>query len=274
MVLEDMTDQLFLWDHPVSSYAQKIRIALREKNIPFQFATPKGAGSGNADITDPEFLAAGPRGEVPILVDGDLKIFDSSIILEYIEDKYPDVPLRPAGIVERVKARMIEEVCDSQYEAINWGVGEIESFKRAEGEKADKIKKQARHQSKQLHAWLEVQLGDAQWFGGEVFGWADVCVWPFVNRSTSYNLEPESGTPLRLWYERAKERESVKSVFKEFEAGVKALAGAADILKRGLIKREYRDHRLEWMVKSGGLDIVAEGLEKNNIRFSWPDVLE
>jgi len=36
----------------------------------------------------------------------------------------------------------------------------------------------------------------------------------------------------------------------------------------GLFKREYRDHRLEWMMKSGGLQIVLKGLEAGNIRFT------
>jgi glutathione S-transferase/RNA polymerase-associated protein len=39
-------------------------------------------------------------------------------------------------------------------------------------------------------------------------------------------------------------------------------------IESGLFKREYRDHRLEWMIRSGGLDIVLEGIEKGNIRFS------
>ena len=42
----------------------------------------------------------------------------------------------------------------------------------------------------------------------------------------------------------------------------------ADILEQGLFKREYRDHRLEWMIKTAGLDVIREGLAKDNIRFS------
>lgn len=39
----------------------------------------------------------------------------------------------------------------------------------------------------------------------------------------------------------------------------------------GEIKREYRDHRLEFLVKSGGIEVVLEGLKRENIRFSWPE---
>jgi glutathione S-transferase/RNA polymerase-associated protein len=37
---------------------------------------------------------------------------------------------------------------------------------------------------------------------------------------------------------------------------------------KGYFKREYRDHRLEWMIKSGGLEVVLRGLEAGNIRFT------
>jgi hypothetical protein len=39
-------------------------------------------------------------------------------------------------------------------------------------------------------------------------------------------------------------------------------------VEKGLFKREYRDHRLEWMMKSGGVEVVLQGLERGNIRFS------
>ncbi len=45
----------------------------------------------------------------------------------------------------------------------------------------------------------------------------------------------------------------------------------AKLLEQGLFKREYRDHRLEWMVKSGGLEVVSQGMAKGNIRFT-PDL--
>ena len=40
------------------------------------------------------------------------------------------------------------------------------------------------------------------------------------------------------------------------------------LIASGIFKRQYRDHRLEWMVRSGGLDIVLAGLRQNNIRFT------
>jgi glutathione S-transferase/RNA polymerase-associated protein len=41
-----------------------------------------------------------------------------------------------------------------------------------------------------------------------------------------------------------------------------------DLVRSGQFVREYRDHRLEWMLRSGGMDIVREGMQRRNIRFS------
>jgi glutathione S-transferase len=266
--------ELFLWDHPVSPFCQKVRIALREKSIPFQFSTPKGTGTGIIANVDANFADGNHRLEVPTLVvDRSFKIFDSTIILEYIEDMFPDsTSLRAADPTGRARARMIEDVCDSQYEAVNWGLGELATFRRAENnpELAEKLRAKAEACISEIQEWLTQQLGGASWFGGKSFGYADVCVWPHVNRSSSYGLEPKPGTPLGDWYERTKGRPSVKSVFEEFQANAKNMSGAYEALQKGLLKREYRDHRLEWMIKAGGIDIVKEGIDKDNIRFQWP----
>jgi len=64
----------------------------------------------------------------------------------------------------------------------------------------------------------------------------------------------------------------VKETFAEMAEAAKLMStNFKKAFADGSSKREYRDHRLEWMVKSGGIDIVLEGLKKGNIRFSWPD---
>ena len=145
---------MLLYEHPLSSYAQKVKIALREKGLDFKAETPPALGSGKADG---QFAAASPRNEVPALIDGDVQIFDSTIILEYLEDKFPSPPLLPRDPAQRAKARMIEEVCDTLYEAINWGLSEIRWFKRAEGEQAEKMTATAARQTAELQAWLDRQ---------------------------------------------------------------------------------------------------------------------
>jgi hypothetical protein len=93
---------------------------------------------------------------------------------------------------------------------------------------------------------------------------------PYLNRSFFYGLGTPAGSTLAQWRERLIERPSVAATFKEFEAAAAGMASAAERLASGQIRREYRDHRLEWMMKSGGQQIVLDGLARNNIRFTWP----
>jgi glutathione S-transferase len=86
---------------------------------------------------------------------------------------------------------MIEDVCDTLYEAVNWGLSEIRWFKRAEGEQAEKMTATAARQTAELQAWLTGKLGSGHGSTASSFGWADLSVAPYVNRSFHYGL----GTP-------------------------------------------------------------------------------
>jgi glutathione S-transferase len=259
---------LLLYEHPVSSYVQKVKIALREKGLPFKAEQPEGFGT---ERKDGPFADANPRIEVPVLVDGPTRIFDSTVIMEYVEERWPDPPLLPRDPAARAFARMTEDVCDTQYEAVNWGFGEVLWFGRATGGLAEHLKAQAARQTTVLGEWLAARLGDADWFGGDRFGWADAAAAPMVNRSVHYGLGPPAGSPLARWHARLRERPSVAETFAEFDAAVSRRGDGAALYATGARRREYRDHRLEWMVKSGGIDVVLAGLRANNIRFPWPE---
>lgn len=259
---------VIVYDHPLSPYGQKVKIALLEKGLPFEAPMPDGIGAGSS-VTD--FLKASPRGEVPALVDGnDVHIFDSTVILEYIEDRWPEPPLLPADPLARARVRMLEDTMDTHYEAINWGIQEIRFFGRASGELAESIEAHAAKQIEGWYRWLTEQLDGRDWFNGGSFGWGDLSVVPHLNGSRWFGFEPKG--ILLDWLERVNERESVRMVREAAQAvrfdgpnsDIEALQAA---VASGAFKREYRDHRLEWMIKSGGFSVVEEGLAKDNIRF-------
>ena len=256
---------LVLYEHPLSPYAQKCKIALYEKGVPFEVKMPAAIGTGHADD---DFIKANPRAEVPALIDGDFAIFDSTIILEYIEDRFPEPRLMPRDPKGRARARMIEDAMDTHYEPINWGLGEIRWFKRAEGERARVIEARAAAQARDFYAWLERHLGDRQWFGGDQFGWADLSVIPYVNGSTGLGVGPSPTSKLGQWQSGANTRPSVQKTAQAAAESIKGMAMVGEAVRQRLFKREYRDHRLEWMIRSGGLDVVLEGLQTDTIRFS------
>ena len=256
---------LVIYEHPLSPYAQKVKISLDEKGVPYEAKMPNAIGSGQPDL---DFLKANPRGEVPALIDDGFAVFDSTIILEYIEDKWPAPPMLPKSPQERANARTIEEVMDTLFEPINWGMGEIRWFKRAEGEKARTIEARAAQQVRGIYGWLARHLGDKQWFNGDTFGWADLSVVPYMNGALGSGFAPDKGSKLSAWLERANARPSVQKSAKAAADVIAQMANVAGAVQSGMFKREYRDHRLEWMIRSGGIDVILEGMKKDNIRFS------
>src|SRR5262249_56442722 len=101
-----------LYEHPLSPYAQKVKIALGEKGVPFESRLPDLLGGNLA-----EFAPLNPRLEVPTLVDGEVTVFDSTVILEYLEDRWPTPALLPAGPAERARVRLLAGLCDPSHQA-------------------------------------------------------------------------------------------------------------------------------------------------------------
>jgi glutathione S-transferase/RNA polymerase-associated protein len=179
--------------------------------------------------------------------------------------------MRPAGAAERARVRMLEEVMDTHFEAINWGLSEIRWFRRAEGAQAEALQAAAKKQTEGYFAWLEKQLGEREWFNGAAFGWGDLAVVPYLNGSAGHGHPPAEGSKLAAWLARANQRPSVQACVADIaalNAGGATMPNVAELVEKGLFKREYRDHRLEWMIKSGGVEVVLKGLERDNIRFA------
>jgi len=255
--------KIILYDHPLSAYAQKVRIMLREKSLDFVTQVPDGLGSGS----DSGFSAQNPRMEVPaISVDGDT-LFDSTVILEYIEDRFATPPMRPDSPLARARCREVEEVCDTHYEAINWGLGEIRFFGRG-ADKADSLRSVAARETAALQCWLETHIGAGGWMTGERFGWADLAAVPYVTMSQIFGFSPDPQSKLNAWLGMVTKRPAVAMTIDEASAAVAGMAQYSGLLAAGGFRRQFRDHRLEWMIRAGGLDVVTDGLARNNIRFT------
>lgn len=248
-------------EHPLSPYAQKVKLALSFKDIPFDVETPAIGADAEA------FMAASPRGEVPVLLHDDIAIYNSAVIGAYIDETWPEPALMPAEPFARAQIRLIEEVMDTHFEGNTWGLGEVRIFGRAQGDKAAEMCAYAEAQIQGWYRWLEPQISASGWFNGAAYGWADMCVVPFVNGAGRFDIVPSAGSPLADWLKRVNERADVQQV----TAAAQAAELDPDAMQAAVaagFKREYRDHRLEWMIRAGGVDIVAAGIAAENIRFN------
>jgi glutathione S-transferase/RNA polymerase-associated protein len=259
---------LKLFEHPLSPYARKLKLVIYEKGIPVQrvFVNPN-ARSDEASYQ--EFVLASPRLEVPVLTDGDLRIFDSTIALEYLEERWPRPAMMPEKPADRARIRMLEEMCDTQLDAINWGLMELHYFKRAEAEQTVAMTARAGEQLRRIWRRLEREIEGREFMNGAGFGRGDAAVLPHLGTSELFGVPLGDGFPkLGEWLARCRARPSVQKEGRELREFLKTELAAVSAAGPAPIVRQYRDYRLEWMLKSGGINIVLEGLEKGTIRFA------
>jgi len=101
-----------LYDSPDCAFCQKVKVVLWEKDLEFETVlVDLKAGEQKT----PEFLKLNPYGKVPVLVDDETVVYDSTIINEYLEDEYPEPRLLPADSSLRARARLLEDYCDNSF---------------------------------------------------------------------------------------------------------------------------------------------------------------
>jgi glutathione S-transferase len=103
-----MSQPLTVIGNYLSPYVRKVLVCLELKGIDYRI-DPLTPFLGNE-----QFSRLSPLRRVPVLTDGDLVLNDSSVICQYLEDKYPTPSLYPADIGQRAKARWLEEFADTR----------------------------------------------------------------------------------------------------------------------------------------------------------------
>jgi glutathione S-transferase len=251
-----------LYQHPISPYVRKVKLALLEKGLDFERRT-----LSPGDFDGSELGGMNPRREVPALVDDGVVIVDSTIICEYLEERYPEPALYPAAPAARARARMLEDIADIELEPAIWAVMEVQVFGRAMGELATKLLAAAQAAIGRQLDRLELELANAPYLTGDTFGIADIAFVPHVAGAAMFGIKAGPTRPRTSdWVKRVRGRPSVQTEENEVRASI--ATSLADAEQARLRPRQYRDHRLEWMLKHGGLPIVLEGIEKGTIQFS------
>jgi glutathione S-transferase len=101
---------LTLYHNDMSVCAQKVRLCLAEKELAYE---AKHLNLRAGDQKRPEYLALNPNGYVPTLVHGDFVVCESTVICEYVDDAFPDRPLKPADARGRAWMRGFTKFIDA-----------------------------------------------------------------------------------------------------------------------------------------------------------------
>ena len=101
-----------LYYAPPSIYGRKVLAVLEEKGLDY---TIEPMSFKTQDHKKPEYQKLNPNGEIPTLTDDDRVIYESTAIIEYLDEEYPYPSLMPKDSYERAKVRMIEDYCDLHF---------------------------------------------------------------------------------------------------------------------------------------------------------------
>lgn len=110
-----MTARMKLYSGPLSMFGMKAEIAAREKGLDFELIMVPFEMKRLYHPKHPEVARVNPKQQVPVLIHGDLEIFDSTQIFEYFEHVAPQSALWPAEPAARARARLLELKSDEVY---------------------------------------------------------------------------------------------------------------------------------------------------------------
>lgn len=199
-----------LYDFPQSPYCQKVRLVLMEKDLSYDKVLVDLLKNEQKTA---EFLRLNPYGKVPVLVDDDEVIYDSTMINEYLEDEYPHPPLMPEQSGAKARVRMLEDFADNSFTAQS-GLLAAELRKPAEQMDQDRVQRYRADLVRVLE-FLERHLEGKEFMSG-AFSVADLAFVPRLLQLPKLGVEiPARLINVLAWSERIKRRPSVKHLQQE-----------------------------------------------------------
>jgi glutathione S-transferase len=207
-----------LYSGPLSMFGAKAQIAAREKGLEFDLVMVPYDSRLGYSPKHPEVLRVNPKGQVPVLVHGDLEIFDSTQIFEYLEDLQPTPPLWPSDTADRARARGLEHQSDEVY------FPHVIRLMGLQNDLDSAVAQTSIQAATAYYAEMDELLNDRPWLAGS-YSFADISFYMaalFGERQSAPITA--STTKLLDWRERMTNRPAVGSVVKAMADWLRAAA--------------------------------------------------
>ena len=196
-----------LYDFKSSPNCQRVKVVLAEKNLAYDTVP---IDLRKLEQKSPEYLKLNPYGKVPVLTDDSTVLYESLIINEYLDEKYPNPPLMPKDPASRAKARILVDYgmahFDSAYQKLR-----VELMKEPKEQSQPTIDG-AKSDLKKLLQRFEDEIGEQPYLMGD-FSLVDADLIPRFTRLEGFGVLPDPALPrLGKYMERIKARPSVKAI--------------------------------------------------------------
>ncbi len=191
-----------LYSKPECPLSHRVRIVLAEKNI--------GTDIIDVDMNNPpeDLIDLHTYDSVPVLVDRDLVLYNSQIIMEYLDERFPHPPLMPVDPVSRARARIMLHRIDEDWYSI---LGDLESGDEA---KAEQVRKSIRDGL----IMMAPILAKKPFFMSDEFALVECSLAPILWRLPVYGVElPPQAKAVKDYAVRLFERDAFQASLSEIE---------------------------------------------------------
>ena len=211
-----------LYSGPLSLFSAKARIALGEKGIAHELVQVGWSRKAAYAPHHPDVLRLNPKGQVPILVDGDVVVYDSTLIAEYLEERVPEPRLFPKDRAHRARCRQQEAAADEIWFPHVWKLIEARVYGTGVPGEAES----ATVALQELYAAFDAGLAAGPWYCGD-FSVADIGSFVVCHAAATLGAPVPAGLRrMGAWRDQMLARPPVAKVIGEMNAfAAKALAG-------------------------------------------------
>jgi glutathione S-transferase len=194
-----------LYDYPDCPFCQKVRVVLAEKDLEYERVH---VDLHKGEQKSPEFLKLNPYGKVPVLIDEDMVVYDSTIINEYLDEEYPNPPMMPEDSAGRARVRLLEDFADNSLTPPAGMI--VAELHKPEGERDTERVRKYQSEITRVLGRLEAALAGKEFLAGD-FSLADVAFVPrvLVLEQLGIGLDPRLEN-VAAWIARLRERPSVR----------------------------------------------------------------
>ena len=199
-----------LFSDPSSQYSHRVRIVLAEKGVTVDIEDI------DADNVTQEILEANPYGTLPTLVDRDLALYESKVVMEYLDERFPHPPLLPVYPVARAQSRLwIHRVERDWCNLVDSIVANPESTESAA----------ARKEFQESLVSISDIFTEMPFFMSEEFTLVDCCLAPMLWRLPQMGIEipnTRQTKPLLAYINRLFDRPSFQESLTDLEREIRA----------------------------------------------------